>query len=277
MIVNQMAVEGNVKLTNGLLPHFRLPEDMETWHWAMQLNQAIAVRTALEHFRSWAPHTQGAIVWQLNDCWPVTSWAAIDGDERPKPLFYGLKNAFAPRVVTIQPREGGLAAVVSNDTAAAWSGELVVRRLGFDGEEHGRFAIAVSLEPRGTTTVALPAGITEAADAGAELIAAAVGDVRGFWFFAEPRDSSLGAADVEVAAEAADGGTRVTVTARSLVRDLTLLVDKVDPDAVASDALLTLLPGESTTLLVRHEGPALAASTLSDPRVLRTANELVTS
>jgi len=277
MIVHQKAGEGNVKLTNGLLPHFRLPEDMETWHWAMQLNQAIAVRTALDHFRSWAPHTQGAIVWQLNDCWPVTSWAAIDGDERPKPLFYGLKNAFAPRVVTIQPREGGLAAVVSNDTAAAWSGELVARRLGFDGEEHGRFAIAVSLEPRETTTVALPAGITEAADAGAELIAAAVGDVRGFWFFAEPRDSSLGAADVEVAAEAADGGTRVTVTARSLVRDLTLLVDKVDPDAVASDALLTLLPGESTTLLVRHEGPALAASTLSDPRVLRTANELVTS
>ena len=96
MIVHQKAMEGNTKLTNGLIPHFRMPEAMEDWHWAMQLNQALAVRTALEHFRSWAPHTQGAIVWQLNDCWPVTSWAAIDGDERPKPLYYALKNAFAP-------------------------------------------------------------------------------------------------------------------------------------------------------------------------------------
>ncbi|MFD4960898.1 glycoside hydrolase family 2 protein [Microbacterium sp. NPDC058389] len=277
MIVHQKAGEGNVKLTNGLLPHFRLPEAMEDWHWAMQLNQALAVRTALEHFRSWAPHTQGAIVWQLNDCWPVTSWAAIDGDERPKPLFYGLKNAFAPRVVTIQPRDGGLAAVVSNDTAEAWTGELVARRLGFAGDERGRFAVAVSLAPRETATVALPADVATAADATGELIVAGVDDVRGFWFFAEPRDSSLGTADVEVAAEAAESGTLVTLTARSLVRDLTLLVDKVDPDAVASDALITLLPGESTTLLVRHEGPALAASALSDARVLRTANELVTS
>ncbi|MBW9095119.1 glycoside hydrolase family 2 protein [Microbacterium jejuense] len=277
MIVHQKAGEGNVKLTNGLLPHFRLPEDMETWHWAMQLNQAIAVRTALEHFRSWAPHTQGAIVWQLNDCWPVTSWAAIDGDERPKPLYYGLKNAFAPRTVTIQPRDGGLAAVLSNDTADAWTGELVARRLGFDGAEADRFATAVSLAPRETVTVALPAGVADARDAAGELIVAAVGDVRGFWFFAEPRDSALGAAEIEVVTAAADGGTLVTVTAHSLVRDLTLLVDKVDPDAVASDALLTLLPGESATVLVQHEGPALAASTLSDPRVLRTANELVAS
>ena len=50
-----------------------------------------------------------------------------------------------------------------------------------------------------------------------------------------------------------------------------------DPAATASDALVTLLPGESTTVLVRHDGAGLAASALSDPRVLRTANELVAS
>jgi len=277
MIVHQKAGEGNVKLTNGLLPHFRLPEAMEDWHWAMQLNQALAVRTALEHFRSWAPHTQGAIVWQLNDCWPVTSWAAIDGDERPKPLYYGLKNAFAPRVVTIQPRGPELVAVLSNDTAEQWTGELLARRLGFDGDERARFATAVSLAPRETVTVPLPSELARTEDTAGELIVAGVDDVRGFWFFAEPRDSSLGAAEVEVGTASTAGGTLVTVTARSLVRELTLLVDKVDPDAVASDALLTLLPGESATLLVRHEGPALAASALSDPRVLRTANELIAS
>ena len=275
MIVHQKAMEGNTKLTNGLIPHFRMPEAMEDWHWAMQLNQAIAVRTALEHFRSWAPHTQGAIVWQLNDCWPVTSWAAIDGDERPKPLYYGMKNAFAPRLVTIQPRDGGLAAVLVNDTAEPWAGELVARRLEFGGEERERFVAAYSLAPRETVTIALPAEIAVPDDAAGELVVAAASDARGFWFFAEPRDSALRAAEIEVRAEPAPEGTAVTITAAGLVRDLVLLVDKVDPDAVASDALITLLPGESTTLLVRHEGAALAASALSDPRVLRTANELV--
>ena len=277
MIVHQKAMEGNTKLTNGLIPHFRMPEAMEDWHWAMQLNQALAVRTALEHFRSWAPHTQGAIVWQLNDCWPVTSWAAIDGDERPKPLYYALKNAFAPRVVTVQPREDGLAAVLVNDTDEAWDGELVARRVGFAGDELARFASPVSLAPRETITVPLPAEVATAADAASELVVAGVDEVRGQWFFAEPRDSALGAAQVEVRTEPAAGGTLVSLTASSLVRDLTLLVDKVDPGAVASDALVTLLPGESTTLLVRHDGEPLAASALSDPRVLRTANELVAS
>ena len=42
-----------------------------------------------------------------------------------------------------------------------------------------------------------------------------------------------------------------------------------------SDALVTLLPGETATMSVRHGGDALAASALSDPRVLRTANDLV--
>lgn len=277
MIVHQKAMEGNTKLTNGLIPHFRMPEAMEDWHWAMQLNQALAVRTALEHFRSWAPHTQGAIVWQLNDCWPVTSWAAIDGDERPKPLYYALKNAFAPRVVTVQPREGGLAAVLVNDTADSWDGEILARRVGFSGDELARFTATVTLAPRETITVPLPAEIATAADAASELVVAGIHEVRGHWFFAEPRDSALAAAQVEVRTEPAADGTLVTLTASSLVRDLTLLVDKVAPAAVASDALVTLLPGESTTLLVRHDGDPLAASALSDPRVLRTANELVAS
>ena len=116
MIVHQKAIDGNVKLTDGLVRHYRVPGDMETWHWAMQLNQANAISCALDHYRSHAPRTAGAVVWQLNDCWPVTSWAAIDGDGREKPLFHAIRNAFAPRVVSIQPRRHGLAAVVGNDT-----------------------------------------------------------------------------------------------------------------------------------------------------------------
>ncbi|MGA7148172.1 MAG: glycoside hydrolase family 2 protein [Microbacterium sp.] len=274
MIVHQKAMEGNVKLTNGLIPHFRMPEAMEDWHWAMQLNQALAVRTALEHFRSWAPHTMGAIVWQLNDCWPVTSWAAIDGDERPKPLFHALRSAFAPRLVTVQPRDGGLAVIVSNDTAELWEGDVVARRLDFEGTELDVFSEPVALAPRETLTVALPESVATADDPSRQVLVAAVGEVQGHWFFAEPRDSALKIAQVDLVVERVAEGSLVTVTASTLVRDLTLLVDKVDPDAAAQDALVTLLPGETTTILVRHDGE-LSASALSDPRVLRTANELV--
>ncbi|QCQ17166.1 glycoside hydrolase family 2 protein [Microbacterium sp. RG1] len=276
MIVHQKAMEGNVKLTTGLVPHFRVPEDMESWHWAMQLNQAIAVRTALDHFRSWAPHTMGAIVWQLNDCWPVTSWAAIDGDERPKPLFYALRQSFAPRVITVQPRESGLAAVLGNDTDAAWEGHLRVRRLGLDGTVHAEETLPLSVAPRASATVPLPASVAVAGDAASEFLAADAHDARGFWFFAEARNSALTAAQFDLSVKTVPGGSEVTVTARSLIRDLTFLVDKLDPAAHAEEGLLTLLPGETATVRIRHRG-ALDAEALASPAVARSANQLVTS
>ena len=273
MIVHQKAMEGNVKLTNGLLPHFRMPADMESWHWAMQLNQANAVRFALEHFRSWAPHTMGAVVWQLNDCWPVTSWAAIDGDERLKPLWHALKLAFAPRVVSVQPRGDGLAVVLSNDTADEWSGMLSVRRLTFDGVALASVDVPFAVEAWGAATIALDAAVTTPSDAAAEVLVVDAGE-RGFWFYAEPRDSALAAASLSFQTTPVEGGTEVRVSAATLVRDLSLLVDKVDPTAHTEQGLVTLLPGETATFLVRHPAEARADAFTSE-RVVRTANELV--
>jgi beta-mannosidase len=276
MLVHQKAMEGNQKLVDGLLPHYRVPRDMETWHWAMQLNQANAVGFALDHFRSNAPHTSGAVVWQLNDCWPVTSWAAIDGDGHEKPLFFALANAFAPRVVTVQPRGDGLAAVIGNDTGETWEGELLLSRLSYAGEVLARVAVPVVVGARSSATVSLPAQIAGAADAASEFVTASLGGVRGTWFFAEPRDSVLAAPLLEVAvAPAADGdGFDVTVSSASLARDVTLLVDKLDPAATVDRGLVTLLPGESAVFRVRGID-SLTPEAVARAGVLRSGNQLV--
>lgn len=274
MLVHQKALEGNQKLADGLLPHYRVPREMETWHWAMQLNQANAVQTALDHFRSHAPHTSGAIVWQLNDCWPVTSWAAIDGDGREKPLYFALKNAFAPRVVSIQPRGDELAAVVGNDTPDAWEGELVLARRSYAGELLVARSVHVSVPPRGSVTVPVPDAVAAPGEATSELLVATLGEVRGLWFPARARDSALAAPRFEVLAASVGEEVHVTVTAGTLLRDATLLVDKLHPDATVDSGLVTLLPGESHTFRVRGAGEA-GAGAFADPRVLRTGNQLV--
>lgn len=288
MIVHQKATDGNAKLTAGLVRHYRVPNDIETWHWAMQLNQANAISCALDHYRSHWPTTAGAVVWQLNDCWPVTSWAAIDGDGHAKPLLHAIRSASAPRVVTIQPRGDGLAAIVGNDTGEAWSGEVVVERRGFDGSVVARAGASVEVAARSSATIAIPAEVAEATDAAGELLVASIGDVRGLWWFAEPRDSRLAAADLAVevgagevlavevgAGDHAAPGVVVTVTARgSVVRDLTLLVDRLDPRASVDSGLVTLLPGESWTFVVCGVD-ALDPDAVADPRVLRSGNQLV--
>ncbi|TDC49189.1 glycoside hydrolase family 2 protein [Jiangella ureilytica] len=277
MIVHQKAGNGNDKLTDGLVPHLPVPGDVEDWHWAMSLNQAVAIAVAVEHFRSLGSRCTGSIVWQLNDCWPVTSWAAVDGDGRAKPLLYALRHAYADRLLTVQPRDGGLVAVVVNDSPSAWDGELSLRRLTYDGDSLAAATVPVSAPPRASVPVPVPGAVAAAGDAAAELVVASVGDVRGLWFFADYRDSRLTAPRLRAVAEpAGDDGYRVRVTAESLVRDLALLADKAHPDAVVDDQLVTLLPGEQVTFRVSAP-PGLDPAAFMDPRVLRTANDLLPS
>ncbi|MFL6079983.1 MAG: glycosyl hydrolase 2 galactose-binding domain-containing protein [Ornithinibacter sp.] len=280
MIVHQKALDGNVKLTSGLLPHYRVPDDMETWHWAMQLNQATAVASALDWFRSLAPHTSGAVVWQLNDCWPVTSWAAVDGDGREKPLYFALRQAFAPRVVTVQPAGDGLLAVLGNDTDDAWEGEVVLTRRGFDGAVRATARMPVTVAPRSSASLEVPPPVAAFEHPAGELVVAEGLGTRGLWFPAKPRHSELPppAARVEVGVvegTAEESVTEVTVTAQVLLRDVTLLVDKLHPGATVDRGMITLLPGESATFTVTG-AHGIPAERFSDPTVLRSGNQLVT-
>ena len=58
------------------------------------------------------------------------------------------------------------------------------------------------------------------------------------------------------------------------MRDLALLVDKVDGDAVVDKMLITLLPGETTSFQVTSTAKLDPDAFLS-PRVLRSANDLL--
>lgn len=275
MLVHQKAQDGNVKLIDGLVAHLPLPDEIDDWHWAMSLNQAVAVQTGIEHFRSLAPHCMGSIVWQLNDCWPVTSWAAVDGDGRPKPLLYAIKHAYADRMLTLQPRDDAMIVSATNDTDEAWTGTALIRRLRFDGTELASSPVVVDAAERTTITIQVDLAVATPDDAASELIEVTLGDQRALWFFAEYRDSHLEASRLSVAATPVVGGYAVTVTADNLVRDLALLVDKLDDNARIDDQLVTLLPGESVTFAVTSEAQ-IEDSAWADASVLRSANQLVT-
>src|SRR4051812_3552762 len=256
VLLHQKATEGNRKLERGIPPRLPQPVGMEDFHWAMQLNQARAVRFGLEHFRSLAPHCSGAVVWQINDCWPVTSWAAVDGDGHRKPLWYAMRAAYAARLLTVQPRSGGLAVVACNDTTEAWSGSLVVERRRFDGQVLASAALSLSVAARGTSAHDLPVDMITPQNPAAEVLVVRGEDgMRALWWFVEDRDATLTPADLSTRVSAVDGGYRVEVTTRSLVKDLVLLADKMAPDAQVDTQLVTLLPGEITSFTVTTRVP----------------------
>jgi len=81
---------------------------------------------------------------------------------------------------------------------------------------------------------------------------------------------------VDVDVETVADGYRLTVSARSLVKDLTLLIDRLDPAASIDQALVTLPAGDFTTLHVRTSIRGIEQDLMAGP-VLRTANDLVHS
>jgi beta-mannosidase len=271
---HQKAEDGNGKLARGLAGHFPPPRGFDDWHWATQLNQARAIAYGIEYFRSLRPMCMGTVLWQLNDDWPVTSWSAVDGDGRRKPMWYALRRAYADRLLTIQPLDGGLAAVAVNDGGATWRAEFEVVRLAFTGEPRAKTAIGVQVPPGAAVTVPLPPDVARADDPVAELIVADSGAGRALWLFAEDVDLRYPAAELEVAVRPAPPGLAVDVTARTLVRDLALFPDRLDPQATVDDQLVTLLPGESATFTVATAQPLDPAALTTRP-VLRCANELV--
>lgn len=44
----------------------------------------------------------GTLLWQLNDCWPVTSWSITDYRRQPKAAWYAVKEAYRDDVLPVK-------------------------------------------------------------------------------------------------------------------------------------------------------------------------------
>ncbi|SDJ35028.1 glycoside hydrolase family 2 protein [Nonomuraea jiangxiensis] len=262
---HQKAADGQAKLLRGLGAHLPRPGTFDDWHYYTQLNQARAMAFGVERFRSLMPYCMGTIVWQLNDCWPVTSWAAVDGAGRRKPLWYALRRAFADRLITRQDGD----VVLVNDTDEEWAGTLALALRDLSGRILAAGDEPVTVAPRATLRVGPPRQ-----DQGpqAALLTAELGSLRALFTLAEDPALAYPLAAYTAAVEPEEGGLAVTVTATTILRELALFPDRLDPAASVDEQLVTLLPGESRTFHVTTERDLDPAALTAYP-VLRCVNE----
>lgn len=110
-----IGADGHRRLAVYRADTLRGPDTLAAEVYATQFVQAEALRHAYEAFRRrWqrpgARGCGGALVWQLNDCWPVTSWAIVDSSGAPKPAWYTVRRAMAPLACAVRRGESGVAA-----------------------------------------------------------------------------------------------------------------------------------------------------------------------
>jgi beta-mannosidase len=140
---------GNARIAETMFRYFRFPVDFPNFVYLSQVQQGLAIKTAVTQWRSLKPHCMGALYWQLNDTWPVCSWASLDHGGDWKLMHHMAKAFFAPITVSAVPVGDGIELRAVNDTLAPV--DLVVS------------AVAVAMD--GSTRAIHKAQVTVAPDA----------------------------------------------------------------------------------------------------------------
>lgn len=130
---HQRVPYGNARITQHFSRYFRFPESFESFVYLSRVQQAMAIKIAVEHFRRLRPLCMGALYWQLNDLWPVCSWASLDYGGQWKPLHYAAKRFYAPVLISVCERGEEIEIWLSNDRSVAVSGRVTMTAMDFRG------------------------------------------------------------------------------------------------------------------------------------------------
>ncbi len=115
---HQKNAGGNARIAETMMRYFRYPEGFGNFIYLSQIQQGLAIKTAVEYWRSLKPHCMGALYWQLNDTWPVASWSSLDHGGGWKALHYMARRFFSPVAAFLVPDKetAKIAVVAVNDT-----------------------------------------------------------------------------------------------------------------------------------------------------------------
>jgi beta-mannosidase len=233
-----------------------------------QVVQAEAIKTGSMHWRSRMMKCSGALYWQLNDCWPVISWAACDYARRPKGLYYYSKRFFAPVAAWAVNRPEGIFGYVINDSVAKVAGEVALQAMTFDGNEVGCIRENVELPPNSVHTVgpvkAETLGILDPASVFLMVTfrpadGEAVGDIG---FMMRPKHLKLPKPKLTWKVKAADGGVKILLATKNLAYGVYLRIPW--SEAKFLDNFLTIPPGGTAEVEIRgrHLSPSAVSRKL---------------
>lgn len=106
----------NGKMLYYLSENFKYPKDFKSLLYVTQILQGMAIKSGVDHWRRNRGRCMGTLYWQINDNWPVASWASIDYYGRWKALHYMAAKFYAPVAASIQRMENSISVYLENET-----------------------------------------------------------------------------------------------------------------------------------------------------------------
>jgi beta-mannosidase len=259
MLNHQKHPRGNELIREYMLRDYPEPRDFASFLYVSQVLQAEGIKLGAEYHRRSRPRTMGTLYWQLNDCWPVASWASIDYFGRWKALQYYARRFYENVLVSTAEENGEVSIYVVSDLAEARPGLLEVRLLDLSGAPWWEEDIELTIEPLASRRAfGVPkAVLLEGRDPGAVFLHVRLRSGEETLstnnrFFVPPKDLQLEKPRITVEVAEADEGYRVTLVTNTLARSVRLTYEP--DDGFFGDNYFDLVPGRGVEVLFRPEG-----------------------
>ena len=253
---------GNTVIMQYMLDWFRLPAKFEMTLWLSQVLQGMAMKYAVEHWRRAMPRGMGTLYWQINDCWPVASWASIDYYGRWKALQYMARKFYAPVLLSgvENPDTGTVAVHLTNDRRQPAAGAYTWLLTDVHGETLASGGKAVAAGPLQNALVdTLELGAYLKQHGPRDLMLWLECSVEGepvstnFVSFARPKHLELDEPAISTQVESL-GDNRFVVTLSATHPALWVWLELDGTDARYSDSFVHLVPGRPEKIVVSPAG-----------------------
>ena len=234
---------------------YRQPTDFRRFLYVGHVLQGDAIKTAMEAFRRDMPYCMGSLYWQIDDCWPVASWASIDYYGRWKAQQYYARKAYDQILVSPLAQGDNLNIYVVSDESNPTKGTLDVKVMKFDGTIVSQITKNVTV-PANTSTIMISENIEKLLKGEKKndvVVHAAFTTKNGKTYdnnyvMLKQKDINYPHVDIDYSFAPVADGYDITLKAPKFARAVFIEID--DINSVLSDNYFDMLPGETRTIRV---------------------------
>ncbi len=248
MLAHQKNGQGNRLIKQYMDMYMNQPKDFPSFLYMSQVLQSDAMTMAIEAHRRRKPYCMGTLYWQMNDCWPVASWAGMDYFGRWKALQYAAKRSFRDLSLSIDgTQEGKLDFYVISDVLKPVSGIVHIQVLDMNGAVLKEMSEPFAMEPNTSAKVCTAAAgqLLQGASARDTFVLArleASGEMvdTKLHYFVPVKELALEGPDIEIQEEVGSGGTAFILQANRLAKQVWI---STETEGCFSDNFFDLVPG----------------------------------
>ncbi|PYE50102.1 beta-mannosidase [Paenibacillus barcinonensis] len=270
MLAHQKNGAGNRLIKQYMDMYLPEPKDFPSFLYMSQVLQAEAMKTAIEAHRRRKPYCMGTLYWQMNDCWPVASWAGMDYLGRWKAMQYYAKRSFSDVLISVDGTKPDVTEVyVISDQLKKVHGQLKLRLIGFDGTVHREETYEVELAPNsGEELVSLNhAEWLQGHDPAATLLRLELSqhgeaDLVQEHYFVPTKDLELKLASIKVTGGEDEQGVHLVLESDVLAKQVWI---SSQAEGVFSDNFFDLIPGLPVKVRFTSREALQHAGVISDP------------